>query len=86
MRNKHMLLMLACCLVPLAALGGVYLFHVSASSVLIYGLVLLCPALHFVMMRGMMGGHSHHEEQPAEAVIPRVVEPADEVLPRQTGV
>ncbi len=86
MRNKHMLLMLACCLIPLAALGAVYLFHASASSVLFYGLVLLCPALHFVMMRGMMGGHAHHDGQPAEAVIPRIAEPTEEALPRQTGV
>ncbi len=86
MRNKHAVLMLACCLIPLAALGMVYLFHASTSSVLFYGLVLLCPALHFVMMRGMMGEHTHHEKQPVEAVNPHMAEPTEEVLPRHTGV
>lgn len=59
MRNKHMYLMLACALIPLAALTAVFLFGVSANSVVIFGMILLCPALHFLMMRGMMGGHHH---------------------------
>lgn len=84
--NKHTLLMLACCLVPLAAIGVVYLFHAGAGSALFYGLVLLCPILHFVMMRGMMGGHAHHNDHLVEAVIPRTVASTDEVQPRQTGV
>lgn len=86
MRNKYILLMLACCLIPLAALGVVYLFHAGADSALFYGLVLLCPILHFIMMRGMLGGHMHHGEQLAEAVIPRTVASTDEVQPRQTSV
>ena len=64
MRNKHMLLMLACCLIPLAALAGVYLFGISTNSILLYGMILLCPALHFLMMRGMMGRHDHGEHAP----------------------
>lgn len=86
MRNKHTLLMLACCLIPLATLGVVYLFHAGADSALFYGLVLLCPILHFIMMRGMMGGHAHHNDHLVEAAIPRTVASTDEVQPRQTGV
>jgi len=57
-----MLLMLACVLIPLAALAGVFLFGVSVNSLLVFGMILLCPALHFLMMRGMMSGQQpgHH--------------------------
>ncbi len=64
MRNKPMLFMLACCLIPLAGLAGVYLFGISANSIIFYGMILLCPALHFLMMRGMVGGHHHAEHRP----------------------
>lgn len=79
MRNKHTLWLLICCLIPLAALGAVYLFHASARSLLFYGLVFLCPALHFVLMRGAMGGHAHPAKQPTPT---RVAEPTEEVPPR----
>lgn len=66
MTKKHTYLMLACCLIPLAALAAIYVFDLPVNSVLYVGIILLCPLLHFVMMRGMMGddhqhaGHSQH--------------------------
>lgn len=62
MSKKHMLLMLACCLIPLSALALISVFNIPANSVLPLGMILLCPLLHLVMMRGMMGGHGHHAE------------------------
>ena len=63
--KQHLWLMLLCCLIPLAALGAIFLFNIPTSSALFVGLLLLCPILHFWMMRGMMG-HSHSEETAPE--------------------
>ncbi len=60
--NRHMWLMLLCCLIPIAALGAIFLFNVQVSSVVYVGIILLCPVLHFFMMKGMMGGHGHGEK------------------------
>jgi hypothetical protein len=66
MNKKHTLLMLACCLVPLLALGAIFLFKLPVSQVLYFGLILLCPLSHLLMMRGMMHGEGHsHESQRA---------------------
>lgn len=60
--KHHMWLMLLCCLIPIGALGAIFLFNVSISRALFVGLLLLCPLLHVFMMRGMMGEHGHGEE------------------------
>ncbi len=54
MNKKHLLLMLACCLIPLAGLAAIWLFKLSANTMVYVGLMLLCPVLHFVMMRDML--------------------------------
>ncbi len=64
--KRHTLLMLACCLIPLAALVAVAVFNVPAGSVLTLGILVLCPLLHVIMMRGMMGhGHEDHDHHAA---------------------
>jgi hypothetical protein len=76
--KKHLWMMLACCLIPLAGLAAVWVFRIPATSVLYFGLILLCPLLHLIMMRGMMhndgptipgaSAHAHiHEGHPVSA-------------------
>jgi hypothetical protein len=68
MKRSHWILMLLCCLIPLAGIAAIYLFRIPTSSVLFVRLMLLCPVLHLFMMRGM--GHDHraagdHSADPA---------------------
>ena len=54
MGGKHMLMMVLCCAIPLVAVA-VLLYLGLGGKYLIYVVMLLCPLLHFVMMRGMHG-------------------------------
>ena len=56
--SKHTLIMVLCCLIPLVILGILWVAGVSGSY-LILGVLLLCPLLHIVMMRGMHKGGEH---------------------------
>ena len=64
MKKSHMYLMLLCCLIPVVAIVLVSVFKVPLSNVIFYGLILLCPLSHLLMMRFM--GHDHSSEQHAE--------------------
>ncbi len=60
---KHMLLMLACCLIPIGLILAVGAFGITLGSLtpfLPFALVLLCPLLMFFMMRGMRDEHAGH--------------------------
>jgi ABC-type transport system involved in cytochrome bd biosynthesis fused ATPase/permease subunit len=48
---NHALLMLLCCLLPLVAIGALWVFGIQ-SSWLVLGAMLLCPLSHLLMMRG----------------------------------
>lgn len=56
--SKHTLIMVLCCLIPLVILGVLWAIGISGSY-LILGVILLCPLLHIVMMRGMHKGGEH---------------------------
>jgi uncharacterized membrane protein len=62
-----MLLMLLCCLVPVIALGAIFLFKVPVNQVVYVGLILMCPLSHLLMMKFMRHDegqeHSHHHAQ-----------------------
>lgn len=60
--SKHMLIMLACCLIPIALIVAVTVFGFSLGSLtpfLPYALALMCPLMMIFMMRSM--GHDHGE-------------------------
>ena len=66
MTKKHMLIMLACCLIPILALGAIFLLNVPVSKVLWIGLILICPISHIVMMKFMMNGEHEHSKMHAQ--------------------
>ncbi len=57
MKKSHLWIMILCCLIPILALAAIFLFKVPVSSVVFYGLLLLCPISHLLMMKFM--GHEH---------------------------
>ncbi len=70
---KHMLLMLLCCLVPLAALLAVAVFNIPLNTVVRTALVLFCPLAMLLMMFFMYrsdsqpaAGHEHFTEEKEE--------------------
>ncbi len=48
--KRHVLLMILCCLVPAVALAAIFVLKIPAPQVLTYGLILLCPLSHVLMM------------------------------------
>lgn len=67
MNKKHALLMVACCLVPLIGLGIINFFHIPLGQAASFGLVLLCPLGHLLMMKTMMHGDHEEEQDPHQA-------------------
>ncbi len=71
--TRHMLLMLLCCLIPIALIAAVAIFGFSLGALtpyLPFAIVLLCPLMMFFMMRGMGHEHdaveTHHTETPVK--------------------
>lgn len=62
--NKHALLMLVCCLVPLAIVGVVLASGASLGGLLPFAIMLLCPLMHILLMRGMGHNHAGHQQAP----------------------
>lgn len=69
--GKHMLLMLICCLVPIALIVAVSVLGLSLGPLQPFVplvAALMCPLMMIVMMRGMMQGqqpsepHAHHTQ------------------------
>lgn len=54
---SHIIKMLLCCLVPLALVAVLALSGVSLKGFGLLAIILLCPLLHLLMMRGGRHGH-----------------------------
>jgi len=64
MDRKHWWIMILCCLIPVVAVAAISVLGVPSNSVLYFGLFLLCPLLHLVMMRGMISSQGEHQHRP----------------------
>ena len=62
MKKSHMWLMRLCCLIPVVGILLVSVFKFPLNNVLFYGMILLCPLSHILMMRFMGHDHSSHEQ------------------------
>lgn len=60
MHKKHLLIMLACCLLPIAGIVVVAGFNVPLGTVGTFAFLLICPLGHLLMMRSM--GHKEHHQ------------------------
>lgn len=60
MKTKHMLLMILCCAIPLALIFALPRLNVSLGSLGFFLILLLCPLMHFLLMRGAHSSHAGH--------------------------
>ena len=71
MYRKHLLLMVVGCLLPLIALISILVFQIKVSSLVLFGLILLCPMMHLWMMRD----HTKHQAVQETIEKPELIEP-----------
>ncbi len=67
MSKKHALIMVACCLIPIAGFALSSFFNIPIKSVLLYAMIIACPLSHLLMMKFMMHDDSpahHHDTLP----------------------
>ena len=67
MTKKHLLLMLACCLIPIGLIVAVGALAIPTSVLTTTVIALMCPVMMLLMMFGMRGGHEEHHDHHAVA-------------------
>lgn len=63
--GKHMIIMVLCCLIPVFIFVLLLLLKIESTnikSILLFGVFLLCPILHGLMMFGMMRHSKKNKE------------------------
>ena len=58
--SRHLLIMILCCAIPMAALAAIFVLKVPIPQLLSYGLIALCPLSHILMM-AFMGRHKQDD-------------------------
>jgi hypothetical protein len=58
-----MLLMLACCLIPIGAIVAMSVLKIPTTGLMPAVIALMCPAMMLLMLFGMRGGHREQHEQ-----------------------
>lgn len=66
-RQNHLLMMILCCAVPLAIVFGAVYWFGAPRSYLYWLVLLLCPLMHFFMMKDMHKTHGAHKEHAESA-------------------
>ncbi len=61
-KHKHTLMMVLGCVIPILLLGILWIAGVS-KNILFFGLLLLCPIMHLLMMKNMKHGTQNPENQ-----------------------
>lgn len=61
-KHRHTLMMMLGCMIPLLLLGILWLSGVS-QNILSFGILLLCPIMHLLMMKNMKHGTQNPESQ-----------------------
>ncbi|MAT43741.1 MAG: hypothetical protein CL609_15495 [Anaerolineaceae bacterium] len=69
-KNYMWIVMIACCLIPIVLLGMVFLFKVPLNSLTLFGIILICPLSHFLMMK-FMPHDEHHTHATSETSQPQ---------------
>jgi hypothetical protein len=69
MMKKHMLLMLACCLIPIGLIAVISALALPTSGLTTTVIALMCPLMMLLMLFGLRHDHEeHHEHQTAAPV------------------
>jgi len=53
LKENHLLIMILCCVLPIAILLGLVYFLGLSRNYLYWGVLLICPATHYFMMKEM---------------------------------
>lgn len=81
--KKHLLIILACCLVPLALILSMGIFGLSLGalpSLVPFALVLICPLMMILMMRGLRHDHGNAPHSPKTQVTLSDAKASDETI------
>jgi hypothetical protein len=68
MTKKHLLLMAACCLIPIAAIIAIGALAIPVSAITPVLIAVICPLMMLFMMRGMGHDHAPHPEHTSAEV------------------